>query len=453
MNLDMAERIKVRFPPSPTGYCHIGTARMALLNYAFAKKHGGTIVFRSEDTDKERSKREYEDDIIEQLQWLGFSWDEFYRTSELLEDHKSALQTLINADKAYISLEESKKEPGKQVEVVRLRNPGKIITFTDIVRGDITFDTKELGDLVIARAIDDPLYHFAVVVDDANEGVTHVIRGEDHISNTPRHILIQEALGYPRPQYAHFPLHLNADRSKMSKRSGDVAVRVYREKGFLRDALVNYLAVVGWTAPSGKEILSLEDIISEFELTDLHKSGGIFDMEKLRWYNRQYLLREPDADFAKSALDVLRTSLEGRVEWNGAVAQKVAPLIKERVNVWEDLREQVREGEYDFFFADPMCDPASIPGKKNTPDIAKQNLIKVKELLENIPDAQFEDAERLKAGIWPYAESAGRAAVLWPLRYALSGRERSPDPFVILSIIGKESALRRVEAACASLAV
>ena len=285
--------VRVRFPPSPTGLCHVGTARMAVLNYLFAKKNGGTIFFRSEDTDKERSKPEYEEDIKEQLMWLGLSWDEFSRTSELVAVHSAAMQKLVDEDKAYISKEESTKEPGKTVEIVRLRNPGKIVTFADEIRGEITFDTTELKDFALGRAIDDPLFHFAVVVDDATQGITHVIRGEDHISNTPRQILIQEALGYSRPVYAHYPLLLGADRSKLSKRMGDVAVRSYREMGFLPQALLNYIANVGWTPPSGKEILSLEEMVQEFELKDLHKSGAVFDMEKLRWYNRHYLLLIP----------------------------------------------------------------------------------------------------------------------------------------------------------------
>ena len=271
---------------------------MAVLNYLFARKHGGTIVFRSEDTDKERSSPEFEEDILDSLKWLGLSWDEFYRQSERTEIYRAALRTLIDEGKAYVSEEESKKEAGVKVRIIRLKNPGTKITFTDIIRGDITFDTTELKDFAIARSDVDPLYHLAVVVDDADMKITHVIRGEDHISNTPRQILIQEALGYPRPVYAHYPLHLSADRSKLSKRTGDVAVRSYREKGYLGDALLNYIAVLGWTPPSEREILSLDEMIAEFELKDLHKSGAVFDLEKLRWYNREYLLQKTDEEFA-----------------------------------------------------------------------------------------------------------------------------------------------------------
>lgn len=445
--------VRVRFPPSPTGYCHVGTARMAILNFLFARKHGGVIIFRSEDTDKERSSREYEDDIIEQLHWLGLSWDEFYRTSELVGTHTKALQKLIAEDKAYLSEEESRKEPGKTVRVVRMRNPGKVITFTDIIRGDITFDTTELKDFAIARALDDPLYNLAVVVDDGEMGITHVIRGEDHISNTPRQILIQEALGYPRPAYAHYPLHLGSDRSKLSKRTGDVAVRSYREKGYLAPALLNYLATLGWTAPSGREVLSLEEMISEFELSDVHKSGAVFDMEKLNWYNRHYLRAMPLADFAIESGKVLKSSLEARgIAWSEHTATSLAPLIRDRISVWGELDVLADEGEFDYFFTEPRLDTARIAQKGVSADDTIRHVERVKQFLSALPENDYADAERIKAAVWEYAGAEGRGAVLWPLRYALTGREKSPDPFEVAQLIGKEASLRRIDVALAMLA-
>ncbi|RJQ35100.1 glutamate--tRNA ligase [Candidatus Parcubacteria bacterium] len=443
--------VRVRFPPSPTGFCHVGTARMAILNYLFAKKHGGTIIFRSEDTDKVRSKREYEEDIIEQLKWLGLSWDEFYRTTELVESHKEALARLIAEDKAYVSKEESKKEPGVRVEVVRLRNPGKKITFTDLIRGDITFDTAELGDFTIARAIDDPLYHLAVVVDDGEMGITHVIRGEDHISNTPRQILIQEALGYPRPEYAHYPLHLGTDKSKLSKRTGDVAVKSYRERGFLPEALLNYIAILGWTPPSAREVLSLREMIEEFEIGDLHKSGAVFDIEKLRWFNRQYLLKEPESSFAHEAITIMKSELSARsISWDEAAGERIMPLVRERISVWQDLRTLIGEGEFDFFFAAPAPEPSTIPGKGNDAGTARKHLQHVQKIFDEIPSAEWNET-RLKDSVWDYATNEGRAAVLWPLRYALTGKERSPDPFLVGAAIGKDAVLKRIEAALSLL--
>jgi glutamyl-tRNA synthetase len=425
---------------------------MAILNYLFAKKNNGTIIFRSEDTDRERSKIEYEEDIKEQLTWLGLSWDEFYRTTELVDTHTIAMKKLVDEDKAYIAEEESKKEAGRMVHVVRLRNPGTTVTFTDAIRGDITFDTTELGDFAIGRAIDDPLYHLAVVVDDAAHGITHIIRGEDHISNTPRQILIQEALGYARPQYAHYPLHLGADKSKLSKRTGDVAVKSYREKGFLPEALLNYIAILGWSPPSEREILNLEEMIAEFDLKDLHKSGAVFDIEKLRWYNREYLQAMNDADFKAGALPALQSALSIRgVPWNAEIAEKLIPILRERVSAWGDIADQVAEGEYDYFFADPTPEKSLIPQKGDDAATADQNLTALRELLHTEPSESFSDAARLKEVMWDFATEKGRGSVLWPLRYSLSGKSKSPDPFIIASLIGKEAVLRRIESARALL--
>ncbi len=448
-----ANSVRVRFPPSPTGYCHVGTARMAIVNYLFAKKHGGTIVFRSEDTDRERSKPEFEEDIKEQLTWIGLGWDEFARQSERAPIHAEALAKLIAEDKAYISEEPSKNDATVLVRVVRLRNPGKAITFTDLVRGDITFDTTELKDFVIARSPTDPLYHFAVVMDDHDMGITHVIRGDDHISNTPRQILIQEALGFARPEYAHYPLHLGADKSKLSKRTGDVAVKSYREKGFLPEALLNYIAILGWTPPSEREIIGLDEMIAEFNISDLHKSGAVFDMEKLLWYNREYLRAMGDNEFEAGALPVLRQALEERgITWQLEMGEKLIPILRERIAVWNDIREQVADGEYDFFFADPEPSLELIPQKGDSIEVAGAHLLAVHDLMKYAPTESFDDAERLKAVMWDYATEHGRGSVLWPLRFTLSGRAKSPDPFTIASLIGREATLRRIESVRSKLA-
>ena len=446
------ESIRVRFPPSPTGLCHVGTARMAILNYLFARKHGGVIIFRSEDTDKERSTKEFEEDVVEQLHWLGLEWDEFYRDTELIDRHKEALTRLIADDKAYVSEEEGKKEAGTVVRVVRFRNPGREVTFNDVIRGDISFDTTELGDFVIARSIDEPLYNFSVVVNDGTMNITHVIRGEDHISNTPRQILIQEALGYPRPIYAHYPLFLGTDRSKLSKRTGDVAVKSYREQGFLPEALLNYIAILGWTPPSEQEVMGREEMIEEFDLKDLHKSGAVFDIEKLRWYNRHYLQAMPADLFEAEAGKILKESLKGRnIPFDPSIAASLVPVVRERIAVWEDLRIHAQEGEYDFFFADPASEPSRIAQKGVSAEDTVRHLKSVKTLLSEIPADAYSDPEQIKSAVWEYAGAEGRAAVLWPLRYALTGRERSPDPFEVAHIIGKEATLRRVDFALSQL--
>ena len=444
----MIRKVRVRYPPSPTGFCHVGTARMALLNFLFAKTHGGAIVFRVEDTDKERGKEEYEDDIVASFKWLGLSWDEFYRQSERTEVYRGAIKKLIDAGKAYVSEEESKKEPGEKVRVVRLRNPGTRITFVDIIRGEISFDTTELGDFTIARSLEAPLYHLSVVVDDEAMGITHIIRGEDHISNTPRQILIQEALGYSRPQYAHYPLHLGADRSKLSKRKGDVAIRDYRAKGYLPEALRNYLAILGWTPPSGREILTLDEMTAEFDLTDVHKSGAVFDIEKLRWFNREYLLRLSEDTFQKESMTKLQEALTARdVEWDEKIASSLAPILRERISTWGDIHTLVGEGEFDYFFTNPHIDPTLVPGKNSDVETATKHLTKVKDVLSALSVKEFANAEGIKTSVWEYATKEGRGAVLWPLRYALTGRERSPDPFIVAAVIGREAVLERIDMA------
>lgn len=287
--------VVTRFPPSPTGNLHIGGARTALFNYIFAKQTGGQFILRIEDTDKERSKPEYEQEIRDGLLWLGIIPDASYRQSERTDIYQKHLDTLIKSGAAYVS-REKKKEGEGEVAVVRFKNSNKHITFQDIVRGEVSFDTTELKDFVIARSVSEPLYHLAVVVDDFEMGVTHIIRGEDHISNTPRQILIQGALGAPRPLYAHIPLILAQDRSKLSKRKHGEAVSLahYRAQGILPEAMVNFLALLGWhpSASDASEVLSFDDLVAQFQLERVQKGGAVLDANKLNWLNRQYLKKK-----------------------------------------------------------------------------------------------------------------------------------------------------------------
>ena len=239
--------IRTRLAPSPTGFLHIGTARTALFNWLFTRKNNGKLFLRIEDTDKERSKIEFEEDIKESLSWLGINWDEFLRQSDRKEIHAKYITKLLETGAAYVSKDEPAYRTGRgegKGEVIRFKNPGKKVKFNDVIRGDIEFETKDLGDFVIAKDIQTPLYHLAVVVDDADMKISHVIRGDDHISNTPRQILIQEALGFLRPQYAHIPLILGKDRSKLSKRDGAEAVADYRKMGYPPEAMFNFLGLL-----------------------------------------------------------------------------------------------------------------------------------------------------------------------------------------------------------------
>jgi glutamyl-tRNA synthetase len=439
--------VRVRIAPSPTGYFHIGTARTALFNYLFAKKMGGTFVLRIEDTDKERSTKEFEEDIYAQMKWLGLSYDEKYIQSEHIEKHKELLKKLVAEDAAYMSQEPRKDDPSTIVEVVRLRNPGRVITFRDEIRGDISFDTTELKDFVIARSIDDPLYHFAVVADDGEAQITHVIRGEDHISNTPRQILIQEALGFPRPIYAHLPLILAPDRTKMSKRKHQTSMRDFATRGYLPEAMVNFMALLGWSEGAGdKEIYSTEELQSAFTLEAVHKSGAVFNEEKLRWFNREYLLGMPEMEFKKQALSRMKESLTDRVSYDESMADKVVPIVKERIHLWSDINAFAEAGEFDYYFQAPALDPAKILDKKSSAAEAKEHISFAISALEALPEADF-GANSAKSALWDYATERGRGAVLWPIRYTLSGREKSPDPFVLCGLLGKKEVLHRLHQA------
>lgn len=445
----MSNKVVTRIAPSPTGEMHIGTVRTALFNYLFAKKHGGTYFVRIEDTDKERNREEWVDAIWEDFEWCGLIPDKKSRTSEHLERHRELLHMLVEKDAAYVSKEPAKEDPTRTVEVVRLRNPGKELTFDDLVRGQITFDTTELGDFVIARSLDDPLYHFAVVADDGDEGVTHVLRAEEHISNTPRQILIQEALGFPRPVYAHFPLILAPDRSKLSKRKHGASIKNYREQGFLPEAIINYLALLGWSPGNDREIFSLDELIDAFDFSGVQKSGGIFNIEKMKWFNREYLLKLPDVTFISMVESALPERIKSLPDYSSERLEKLLPTMRERISLFQELTNEAEAGEYDFAFTDPEVPLEMLKWKKDKDvSAAKQRLLKLIELLQN---ADFNSADAIKTSIWDYAENEGRGEVLWPLRVALTGLEKSPDPFTVAYVIGKDSTSKRLQNAVLKL--
>jgi glutamyl/glutaminyl-tRNA synthetase len=320
-----------RFPPSPTGVLHVGSVRTALYNYIFARQNNGKFIIRIEDTDRERSKPEFETNIIKGLQWLGLSHDneKIIRQSEQASTYETYLKKIVDSGHAYIS-KEAVKEEGQRSEVIRFKNPNKIITFTDLVRGDITFDTTELGDFVIAKSLSEPLYHVAVVVDDHEAGVTHVIRGEDGISNTPRQILIQEAIGASRPIYAHLPLILDAERAKLSKRKhGEkVALDYYVSKGYLKEAILNYLALLGWNPGTEQEIFSLDELVKLFDLAKVQKGGAIFNEEKLKWINKEHVAKLSDDEFNTLA----RAFIPADLTFDEATLLKILKTCKERIS-------------------------------------------------------------------------------------------------------------------------
>jgi glutamyl-tRNA synthetase len=427
----MNDKVVTRFAPSPTGNLHCGAYRTAIFSYLYARKNKGEFILRIEDTDKERSKKEYEDNILESLKWLGLEHDHFYRQSEHVNRHKEVLSAMIEKGHAYISREEAKDGSGVIKEIVRFKNPNIDVSFHDEIKGTIIMNTEDLGDFVIAKNINEPLFHLAVVIDDFDEGVTHVIRGEDHVSNTPRQILIQRAIGAPTPTYAHLPLVLGTDKQKLSKRKGALAVTEYRDLGYLPQAILNMVAMVGWNPGTEQEIFSKDDLIKEFELSKVQKAGAVFNTDKLDWFNREYIKMMDQSAFwtiGEKYVPQWVYDIDTKYE----MLAKIEHIIRDRIDKFADMKILFEAGEFDYFFKEPNVAPESLVWKTDSLENAKTHLAKASEILEKIDDWTM---ERIKSAIMLYAEEV-----------ALSGRDKSPDPFEISSIIGKEKTLNRIKA-------
>jgi len=482
--------------PSPTGHLHMGSARTALYNWLFARQNGGTFVLRIEDTDKERSKKEYETEILEGLAWLGIDWDEGpvpissqkigkfpisnfqfpreikergdfgpYRQSERTEIYKKYLKELLEKGEAYYcyctkeDIEAQKQalaaqglppkynghcrnlaEPpaGKKPEVIRFKVPEVKVEFDDMVRGKVAFDAALFGDMIIAKDLDNPLYNFAVVVDDALMEITHVIRAEDHISNTPKQILMQRALGFQEPIYAHIPLILNPDRSKMSKRFADTAVMDYRNDGYLAPAITNFLAFLGWHPKGDEDVLSENELTAQFDLSRVQKAGAVFNQEKLNWLNREYLKKMSDAEIAEAVLPFFE---QEKIVADRERIEAVVAVVRGRANTLKDFASAGK-----LFFELPMYDASLLVWKNTTPETVVPMLRKVADALGELTYDHF-DRSTLSTIMTTVIGQGNRGEVLWPLRVALSGQAMSPDPIEIMAVLGKEESLRRIKVA------
>lgn len=484
------EKVRVRIAPSPTGPLHIGTARTALFNWLFARQHGGTFVLRVEDTDRERSKREYETAIFEGLSWLGFDWDEGptaqtdgapgkdrgafgpYRQSERTAIYRKYLEQLLASGEAYYcycskedleaqrqALLDAGQPPrytghcrnltappaGKKPEVIRFKVPEIRVEFDDMIHGKASFDAALLGDQVIAKDLDSPLYNFAVVIDDALMEITHVIRGDDHFSNTPKQILLQRALGFKTPHYAHLPLILNPDRSKMSKRFSDVSLANYRERGYLPDAIVNFLCLLGWHPKEDQEMFDRAFAIANFDIARVQKTGAIFNDEKLDWLNREHMKAMPLAElaelakpfFIKEGIDV--RAAETPENGNGTKLERAVALQLARAKTLAEIAETSR-----FLFAMPEYEPVLLCFKDAPAKDALDALRDAERALKELGAEGFASREALMNALAPATDARGRGAVLWPLRVALSGARTSPDPMEIMQVIGKDESLARI---------
>lgn len=460
-----SKKVRVRFAPSPTGPLHIGSARTALFNWLFARGNGGVFILRIEDTDKERSKGEFEEDILFGLKWLGLGHDEFSRQSERGDIYKKYLEQLLQEEKAYYCFcskeklqaekegmlaegraprysgtcrtlskqEAQKKKDAGEGCVIRLKMPETKISFKDIIRGEITFEGALMGDSVIARDLDTPLYNFVVVIDDIWSEITHVIRGEDHISNTPRQIVLMDALGFEKPKFAHLPMILNPDRSKMSKRFADTALREYIQKGYVKEALINFIGLLGWHPEGDREILSIENLVSEFSLEKVQKSGAVFNQEKLDWLSNLYTKQMDNKVFAKIAKDFIPENWE--------LNEAMMNSVKERINRFGELEDLVR-----FYFELPQYEAALLVWKEMSKGQVKESLEKARGIVEAIPDTDFK-TDLLEKTILEAISGESRGEILWPLRVALSGQKNSPSPFEIMAALGKEESLARIDRA------
>lgn len=446
---------RVRIAPSPTGNLHVGTARSALFNELFARHAGAKFIVRIEDTDPARSRKKFEDNILEGMKWLGLTWDEGpdvggeygpYRQSERKKIYREAVEKLLTEGKAYLTPNPS--------PVIKLRVEDQEVEFEDRIRGKVkTHSDAWGGDFVIARSIDDPVFHLAVVVDDAGMKISHVIRGEDHLSNTARHILIQRALGYPTPRYAHMPLLLDAKRQKLSKRSNETDLLAYRDKGYLPEAMLNYLALLGWSPKSDQEFFTHEELIQSFALDGIQKGGAIFSLTKLQAVNKHYLRQLSGEELLKQAepfLSYYPLYTPGVYKRSKLVA--ALKTEQERAGTLEELAKNIQylmPGWTADYAAEMLIWPASSAGKKpSDAELMRNRLETTRAKIESLSDNDFE-AKKLEEILiaWVDENNMGRGETLWPLRVALTGREKSPSPFEVAAVLGKAETIRRIDIA------
>jgi len=462
------EKVVTRFPPSPTGYLHIGGARTALFNWLYARQKGGTFILRIEDTDKQRSSEEATRAIIESMEWLGLDWDEGpYFQSQRYPIYDEYIERLLSKGKAYYchctpeeldrkrELAKSKglkpKYDGTCRELNLGPSPGAVVrlkaplsgrtSFHDVVKGAIAFDNEELDDLVLKKSDGTPTYHLAVVVDDVTMGVTHVIRGDDHVNNTPRQILIYQALGEPLPSYAHVPMILGPDRTRLSKRHGATSVLAYREMGYLPQALINALARLGWSY-GDQERFTIEELIQKFSLENVGKSAGIFNGEKLLDLNAIYI-RESDTKYLTQAVIPFLERL-GFKDLDMATLRKAVETVKPRSRTLAEMAEAIL-----FYFQDEITYEEK--GEK------KFLRAEVVELLEDILSRLTRtgdfDQKALEVLFLAFLEEKGvkLGKIAQPLRVALTGKTASPGLFEVMEVLGKAKTLRRIEKAIAHI--
>jgi len=489
--------IKTRFAPSPTGYLHIGGLRTAMYSYLFAVKNNGKFVLRIEDTDRERYVEDGIQNILKSLFWAGIipnegvqmkESGEIYQTgdcggsyiqSERLNIYKKHVDELLEKGHAYycfctserldevrqfqqlnklptgydkhcrdLTPEEVKKRlAAGEKYVVRMKMPleGETV-FNDVVKGEVRIKNELVDDQIILKSDGYPTYHLAVVVDDHYMGITHIIRGDEWISSVPKHVNLYKMFGWEVPVMAHLPLLLNSDKSKLSKRQGDVSVEDYRKKGYLPEAVLNFVVFLGWNPGTEQEIFSLEELVKEFSLEKIGKSGAVFNLEKLDWFNSQYIralngeeLVERTKPFLLESKLMTEKEIKAKEDW----LIKALSLEKERVNTLAQLAESIG-----FLLKTPKYEKELLVWKKGSMEEVRAVLPELKEFLNNL-SVQSYNAKNLqeKVGEWVTLKGHSNGSVLWPMRVALSGLEKSPPPFEIAEVLGKEETIDRIDAA------
>jgi glutamyl-tRNA synthetase len=471
--------VRVRVAPSPTGHLHVGTARAALFNWLYASHHGGTFILRVDDTDRERSTVEFEEDILDSLRWLGLDWGEGvgvggphgeYRQSSRYKRYQQAAADLVDAGAAYYDnrlpdelealrrrAEEEHLHPGHYVRrpedpgtegAIRLSVPqDQPVVFEDLVRGEISFEARDIDDFVILRSDGTPTYHLASTVDDVDYEITHVARGEDLLPSTPKHILLTRALGADVPEYAHLPLLFGTDGKKLSKRHGAISLSTYRDEGYLPDAVFNYLSLLGWSIDGDRTLFSRDEAISAFDLIDVSRNPAVFDPDKLAWMNGEYIRALDPVEFRALARPHVETAV-GRPldEDESARFDAVADLVQERTRLLPEAGEQVvflfeDFDEYDRAAWDKVMTKDGVPGILQT-------------AVERLAALDTWSAAEIEAVLRGMLEEIGLGAAkgLQPLRVAVTGSSVSPPLFESMAALGKEKTLERLARAQRELA-
>ncbi|MBI4981642.1 MAG: glutamate--tRNA ligase [Candidatus Omnitrophica bacterium] len=425
--------IRVRFAPSPTGYLHIGGGRTALFNWLYARPKGGKFVLRIEDTDVARSKQEYVDEILQSLEWLGFNWDEIFYQSQRVQLYREYADKLLKAGLAY-----TEKLPDKPGEAIIFKVTPQKIKVKDLIRGEIEFDSETIKDQVLIKSDGSATYNFACVVDDATMNISHVIRGDDHISNTPKQVLFYQALGFEVPNFAHLPLILGMEGGRLSKRTGATAISDYRRMGYLAEALVNYLLLLSWSPGENREIIDISEAVKLFDITNVNKTAATFNLDKLNWINNQYLKKE-DAEKLTDIVvpQLIEKGYINKDSFDRSYITLLVNLFKERMQTLNDFSDWA-----DFFFVKEVTIDPKAQEKHLSKDYSKEFRLFINRLdaLSQFDVASIEDCFRKLV-----AELGIEAKVLiHPVRVALTGKTVGPGLFDVVYYLGRDRVKQRL---------